>query len=89
MTIRSGPNSEGSRLAGNPVERSRSRLHIPNLAAAAEAPGNLGQPLFRIPSLDGWPNGAAKFGARAVPSNLLRLLVDRLGQPNPYGKIQL
>ncbi|MCQ6525359.1 DUF1800 domain-containing protein, partial [Bacillus paranthracis] len=59
------------------------------LRAAAGSPGDQGQPLFSLPSPDGWPDGADEFGVGAVPAHVRGLPADRLGQPPPPGRIQL
>ena len=46
-----------------------------------------GQPVVGISPADGWADGAPQFGAGAVPSHILRLPADRLGQPPPPGRI--
>ena len=43
----------------------------------------------RLPSPDGWPDGAAEFRTGAVPSHVLRVLADRLGQPLAHGRVFL
>ena len=75
--------------ANNPRQRSGPHLHIALLGSSSGAFGDPCQSVVRLPSPDGWPDGAAEFRFGAVPSHVLRVPADRVGQPLAHGRVFL